>query len=214
MRSCSGVEGQPTRLRAETHKLRAQTNETRLVFLQPLVDAYVEYSGCYSSFLPPAVFVLPSLVPSFPPPHTSFCHPCRRGLLPTAAPLQSAHLLNRAPPTLVHIQTPLSAHRPRQGPYCSISIHILHHRLPFYFSTRQPRSFPLHTAPLFLFLPTFLPFHPFHHITQPDTTRRTALTPCTNPPLPAYSVAHVFEHSHLLRAMPFTWMEEPMPLLK
>lgn len=152
------------------------------------------------TFLPPSPhFVLPPL------PSRSATHSCPT---PVSTPF------DRAPPTLVHIQTPLSAHRPRQGPYCSISIHILHHRLPFYFSTRQPRSFPLHTPPLFLFLPTFLSFHPFRHITQPDITRRTALTPCTNLPLPAYSVAHVFDHSHLLPAMPFTWMEEPMPLLK
>lgn len=158
MRSCSGAEGRPTRLRAETHKLRAQTNETRLVFLQPLVDAYVEYSGCCSSFLPPAVFVLPSLVPSFLPPSPHFVLPSLPSRSAThSCPTPVSTPFDRAPPTLVHIQTPLSAHRPRQGPYCSISIHILHHRLPFYFSTRQPSSFPLHTPPLFLFLlPSYL----------------------------------------------------------
>lgn len=214
MRSCSGVEGRPTRLRVETHKLRAQTNETRLVFLQPLVDAYVEYSGCCSSFLPPAVFVLPSLVSSFLPPHTSFCHPCRRGLLPTAAPLQSAHLLiGRLPHSF--ISKPPSAHTdlvkapivPSPYIFCTIACHsILVHVNHAHFPYTRPLSFSS-------FLPSYLSTR-FRHITQPDITRRTALTLCTNLPLPAYSVAHVFEHSHLLPAMPFTWMEEPMPLLK
>lgn len=190
MRSCSGVEGRPTRLRAQTHKLRAQTNETRLVFLQPLVDAYVEYSGCYSSFLSPAVFVLPSHVPSFPPPHISFCHPCRRGLLPTAAPLQSAHLLiGRLPHSF--ISKPPSARTdlvkapivPSPYIFCTIAchsilVHVNHAHFPYtrplYFSSFLPSYLSTRfTISLNLIQPGA---RPSHHARIPPCPHTPSLT--------------------------------------